>query len=106
LLEARILTSWQSDLEIRSVNEFTDFGLAKDYDAVVKIERGGRSHQIAIEYERTPKTRERYPDLRRLVERERRVNCVLYLMPALSPAGVRGTVIRVLRDASLFRAGR
>ena len=82
LLEARILASWQSDLEIRSVNEFTDFGFAKDYDAVAKIERGGRSHQIAIEYERTPKARERYADVRRLVEGERRVDCILYLMPA------------------------
>src|SRR5215831_15661193 len=50
LLEARILAAWQSDLEIRSVNEFTDFGFAKDYDAVAKIER--------------------------------RVDCILYLMPA------------------------
>jgi len=82
LLEARILASWQSDLEIRSVNEFTDFGFAKDYDAVAKIERGGYSHQIAIEYERTPKARKRYADLRKLFEGERRVDCVLYLMPA------------------------
>jgi len=82
LLEGRILAAWQSDLEIRSVNEFTDFGFAKDYDAVAKIERAGRSHQIAIEYERTPKAHERYADVRRLIEGERRVDCVLYLMPA------------------------
>ena len=82
LLEARILAAWQSDLEIRSVNEFTDFGFAKDYDAVARIERAGRQHQIAIEYERTPKARQRYADLRRLIEGERRVDCILYLMPA------------------------
>lgn len=82
LLEARILATWQSDLEIRSVNEFTDFGFAKDYDAVAKIERAGHQYQIAIEYERTPKARERYADVRRLIERERHVDCVLYLMSA------------------------
>src|SRR5262252_1538672 len=82
LLEARILAAWQSDLEIRSMNEFTDFGFAKDYDAVAKIERAGHQYQIAIEYERTPKARERYADVRRLIERERHVDCVLYLMPA------------------------
>ncbi len=82
LLEARLLASWQSDLEIRSVNEFTDFGFAKDYDAVAKVELSGRTHLIAIEYERTPKTRARYADVRRIIEGERRVDCVLYLMPA------------------------
>jgi hypothetical protein len=82
LLEARILAAWQSDLEIRSVNEFTDFGFAKDYDAVAKIECAGHIHQIAIEYERTPKARQRYADVRRLIEGERQVDCVLYLMPA------------------------
>lgn len=82
LLEARILAVWQSDLEIRSINEFTDFGFAKDYDAVVRIEHAGHTHQIAIEYERTPKARERYANVRRLVEGERRVDCILYLMPA------------------------
>ena len=82
LLEARILAAWRSDLEIRSVNEFTDFGYAKDYDAVAKIQRAGRKYEIAIEYERTPKARERYADVRRLIEGERRVDCVLYLMPA------------------------
>jgi hypothetical protein len=82
LLEARILTAWQSDLEIRSINEFTDFGFAKDYDAVAKIERARREYQIAIEYERTPKARERYAAVRRLIEGERRLDCVLYLTPA------------------------
>ncbi len=82
LLDARVLVAWQSDLEIRSVNEFTDFGFAKDYDAVAKIERAGHCHQIAIEFERTPKARERYADVRRVIEGERRVDCVLYLLPA------------------------
>lgn len=82
LLEARILASWQSELEIRALNQFTDFGFSKDYDAVARIERAGRSHQIAIEYERTPKAHERYADVRSHMESERRVDCVLYLMPA------------------------
>jgi L,D-transpeptidase YcbB len=34
LLRAGVLTSWQSELEIRSLNEFTAYGFTKDYDAV------------------------------------------------------------------------
>ena len=60
LLRADVLTAWQSELEIRSLNEFTRYGFPKDYDAVVQAERGGRQYRFALEYERSAKTPDRY----------------------------------------------
>ena len=82
LLRAGVLTSWQGELEIRSLNEFTAYGFAKDYDAVVKVERGGRAYQFALEYERSPKTPEKYARVRQALERERQVDCIVYVLPA------------------------
>ncbi len=84
LLKREILVSWQSDLETRSLNELTGHGYAKDYDAVVKVEHEGRGYQFAIEYERTVKARERYISVRRAIEKERDLGCILYLTPAYS----------------------
>lgn len=80
-LHASVLTTWQSELEIRSLNEFTGYGFPKDYDAVVKVERDGRAYQFALEYERSPKTPERYASVRHAMEKESQLDCVLYLMP-------------------------
>ncbi len=82
LLRAGGLATWRSELEIRSLNEFTGYGFPKDYDAVVQVERGGRSYQFALEYERTAKTPERYARVRQAVERESELDCVIYLVPA------------------------
>jgi len=82
LLRAGVLTSWQAELEIRSLNEFTAYGFAKDYDAVVKVERDGRSYQFALEYERSPKTPEKYVRVRQVLEKESHVDCIVYVLPA------------------------
>lgn len=82
LLRAGVLTSWQSELEIRSLNEFTAYGFTKDYDAVVKVQREGRSYQFALEYERSPKTPEKYTRVWQVLEKESRVDCIVYIMPA------------------------
>jgi hypothetical protein len=60
----------------------TGFGFAKDYDAIVKLEREGHVYQIALEYERTPKTDGRYADVRKKVEEETHLDCLLYLTPS------------------------
>ena len=60
LLREDVLTTWQSELEIRSLNEFTRYGFPKDYDAVVHAERGGCPYRFALEYERSAKTPDRY----------------------------------------------
>lgn len=82
LLRAGVLASWQGELEIRSLNEFTAYGFAKDYDAVVKVERDGHAHRFALEYERSPKTPKKYARVRQSLERERQVDCILYVLPA------------------------
>lgn len=81
LLRAGALTTWQSELEIRSLNEFTGYGFPKDYDAVVEVERDGQSYRFAVEYERTAKTPDRYARVRQAVERESELDCVVYLVP-------------------------
>jgi hypothetical protein len=82
LLRAGVLTSWQGELEIRSLNEFTAYGFAKDYDAVVKVERDGHSYQFGLEYERSPKTPEKYSRVRQVLERESQLDCIVYVLPA------------------------
>jgi hypothetical protein len=82
LLRADVLTTWQSELEIRSLNEFTRYGFPKDYDAVVHAERGGRQYRFALEYERSAKTPDRYANVRQAVEKESELDCVVYLVPA------------------------
>jgi len=82
LLRAGGHVSWQSELEIRALNEFTAYGYAKDYDAIVKIERAGRSYQFALEYERSPKTPDKYARVRQVLETENKAGCILYVMPS------------------------
>jgi hypothetical protein len=82
LLRADVLMTWQSELEIRSLNEFTGYGFPKDYDAVVHAECDGRSYHFALEYERSAKTPDRYVHVRQAVEKESDLDCVLYLVPA------------------------
>jgi hypothetical protein len=82
LLRADVLMTWQSELEIRSLNEFTGYGFPKDYDAVVQAEREGRCYHFAVEYERSAKSPDRYERVRQVVEKESQLDGVVYLMPA------------------------
>lgn len=79
LQETGALIGWKSDAEIRSQNEFTTFGYAKDYDAVIKVNVKGRESEFALEYERTPKAAKKYVHIRQAVESETRVSHFLYL---------------------------
>ncbi|MGH9397008.1 MAG: hypothetical protein ACRD18_09200 [Terriglobia bacterium] len=81
LARAGLLAGWKSDLEIRSQNEFTDYGYAKDYDAVLKLRLDGREVELALEYERHPKTQERYLNIAAAMQSERRIGRFLYLFP-------------------------
>ncbi len=74
-----LLSRWTSDTEIRAQNEFTTFGYAKDYDAVVGIQLDGRETVFALEYERTPKAGRRYAEIRKAIESETRITLFLYL---------------------------
>jgi hypothetical protein len=79
LQEAGVLGRWTSDTEIRTQNEFTTFGFAKDYDAIVTVRFDGSESEFALEYERTPKAGKKYIVIRDAIESECRLTTFLYL---------------------------
>lgn len=76
-----LLAGWKSDLEIRSQNKFTNYGYAKDYDAIVTLRLDGQNVQFALEYERQAKAEDRYLEIVGLMQAEQRVGRFLYLFP-------------------------
>ncbi len=74
-----LLREWASDLEIRSINQSIDVPLAKDYDAIADLEWESKTYRIAIEYERSLKSSERYREVVSAITGERQVQMVLYL---------------------------
>ncbi len=81
LLGAGLEILWVGETEIRSRNELTPFGFAKDYDAVVTVALDGRSARFALEYERTPKSRRHYAEIAKKLMGERAIERILYLVP-------------------------
>lgn len=77
--ECGALVEWKSEMEIRSRNEFTTFGYAKDYDAVVTVMVNGREAEVALEYERTAKAAKKYREIRAAIESETMIGQFLYL---------------------------
>jgi hypothetical protein len=80
LLRAGLLSRWIGSVEIRSQNELTPFGFAKDYDAVVTVGTDAGEQRFGLEYERSPKTIRYYRDVAASLDRETHVNHVLYLV--------------------------
>jgi len=80
VLRAGLLVRWIGSLEIRSQNELTAFGFAKDYDAVVTVHTEAGAQRFALEYERSPKPMRYYRDVAASLSRETHVNQVLYLV--------------------------
>jgi Replication-relaxation len=80
VLRTGMLVRWASSIEIRSQNELTGFGFAKDYDAIVTVRIDGEDCRFALEYERSPKAAKYYNDLSASLCHEARVNRVLYLI--------------------------
>ena len=76
---AGLLREWAGDLEIRSINQSIDVPLAKDYDAIADLEWEAKSYRIAIEYERSLKSSDRYRNLVSAIASERQVQMILYL---------------------------
>jgi hypothetical protein len=116
-----VLEEWIPEVVVRSRNELTGRGYAKDYDAVVRVRLDGRSMDFALEYERTPKKPTDYARIRGLVEGEDQISCILYVVPNGDLASFllqcfSGTTARVLvsfatsfsrsfRDMKVFEAG-
>jgi len=80
VLRAGALVRWVSSIEIRSQNELTQFGFAKDYDAILTVRNDSEEQRFALEYERSPKAVRYYRALAASLRHEARVNCVLYLV--------------------------
>ena len=78
-LRAGVLVRWTSSSAVRSQNELTPFGFAKDYDAIVTISTDVGERRFALEYERSPKSARSYRDIAACVSQEGHVNRVLYL---------------------------
>lgn len=79
-LRAGLLVRWMSTTEIRSQNEFTQFGFAKDYDAIVTVRTDEGERRFALEYERTPKSAKCYRTIAGCITGELHLNRLLYLV--------------------------
>ncbi len=79
-LRAGVLVRWTAAPEIRSQNELTEFGFAKDYDAIVTVQTDASEYRFALECERSPKTIDRYRAIAAALSIEKRVSQVLYLV--------------------------
>jgi hypothetical protein len=79
LLRAGIGARWTPACEIRSQNVLTNFGYAKDYDAVVTVEVANVERRFALEYERSAKAKKRYAIIADRLSGEHRVRHLLYL---------------------------
>lgn len=104
-----VLEEWIPETVIRSRNELTVAGYAKDYDAIVTVWLEGRKVSFALEYERTPKKPSDYGRIRDLLEQEYRLDRFLYVVPNAELASFvlhcfAGTSVRLLIGlASAFR---
>ena len=80
-LRSGVLARWIPAIEIRSQNELTRFGFAKDYDAIVTMRTDTGEHRFALEYERSPKAAKFYRAIAASIAHEHHVDRILYLAP-------------------------
>lgn len=81
LLRVEPTVRWTYATDIRSQNELTRLGYAKDYDAVIILGCRSQDVRLALEYERTPKAAKHYDDIAASLGREVQIDCLLYVMP-------------------------
>ncbi len=79
LLRSGLLSRWIPAIEVRSQNELTRFGYAKDYDAIVTMHTDTGEERFALEYERTPKGAKFYRAISANLAHEQHVDRILYL---------------------------
>lgn len=79
-LRSGLLVRWMGAMEIRSQNELTAFGFAKDYDAVLTVRTDKGERRFALEYERTPKAGKCYRAIAASMSQEVHVHRLLYLV--------------------------
>jgi hypothetical protein len=79
LIRKNLLVYWKSDVEIASQNTVSTAPLEKDYDAIVDVWNNDQAARFALEYERTLKSNQHYARIRRALESENVMGCILYL---------------------------
>lgn len=79
LARRNLLLSWQSDIETASLNTVSTSALEKDYDAIVDVWNNDTAARFGLEYERTLKSVQQYQKIRRALEVENKLGCILYL---------------------------
>ena len=79
LSQQNVLAGWHSEIEVASFNTISRSPYQKDYDAIVDVWIGDKRACFALEYERNLKSSRHYERIRRALELERQVGCVLYL---------------------------
>jgi hypothetical protein len=79
LAQRNLLASWQSEVEVASLNTIARSPYQKDYDAIVEVWIGDKTAQFALEYERTLKSFKQYERIRAALQAERQIGCILYL---------------------------
>jgi len=79
LANAGLLRSWKCELEVASRNLILESPTTKDFDAIAEIEADGDVHNVAIEYERSPKSATRYRAIREVLDKDQTTDTVLYL---------------------------
>ena len=83
LAQQKLLAGWHSEIEIASFNTISRTPYQKDYDAIVDVWIGQERACFALEYERSLKSARHYERIRRAVEAEHQVGCILYLTSGL-----------------------
>jgi hypothetical protein len=79
LIRRNLLVSWQSDVETASDNTISRDPLSKDYDAIVDVWNNDTAARFGLEYENTLKSAQQYERIRRMLEDESALSCILYL---------------------------
>jgi hypothetical protein len=79
LISKNVLAGWHSEVEVASFNTISLSPYQKDYDAIVEVWIGEKKACFALEYERSLKSSIQYERVRKALESERKVGCVLYL---------------------------
>ncbi len=79
LKRSAILARWVPETMVRSRNELTNFGSSKDYDALVSVRLNHDVFDFGLEYERTPKAAQYYTWIRKRIDADQQVGCILYI---------------------------
>ena len=82
LLRSQLLFNWIPESRLRNLIARGVSPYVKAYDAIVEFNLEGLGLRIALEYERTLKNTREYAEIRELIEKERNVCGVLYLLPS------------------------